>query len=299
MERHLFSLIFSVFTAAAVFSQAPSQIDQLRIQVWADLDPIPGLFEEDGESVASGADSDSKAEPGSSVKDSINSDNSTNSTKSDNSTNPDNSTNAINSTNSANSTNSTNSAESEELSLKEKVFHQKFDFAINRTKEIAPFLMSGMLDGWYFEYTPYDKARKVDEYWDFKEIMPFNSKVNTLTYNSPEVEEDRLVCWVYCNRTESQKKAFKSWNSIVHPHIHGKGAGNVQDGFKGIQDAVSEAAKNAVREYWRMYIKNKPKEISGKVLLIRNPRIYIKGGQYIVDLDFFMETDRIVLYNYY
>lgn len=256
MEKHIFSLILSFFLAGTLYSQAPSQLDQLRIQVWADLDPIPGLFEEEADEKEGFTESNSD-------------------------------------------TKKENTANEKEYSLKEKIFHQKFDFAINRTKEIAPFLMAGMLDGWAFEYTPYDKNRKVEEFWQLKEIVPFNAKINPLSFNSPKVEEDRLVSWVYCDRTQAQIDSYKAWNSIVHPHIHGKGSGNVQDGFKGIQDAVSEAAKNAVREYWRMYIKNKPKEISGKVLLIRNPRIYIKEGQYIVDLDFFMETDRIVLYNYY
>lgn len=259
MERRLLPLIILIFFGFTVSAQAPSQIDQLRIQVWADLDPFPGDFSEDGTETA-----DAKNE----------SENTTLKETSD-------------------------VEENSEQSLKEKIFHQKFDFAIERTKEISPFLIAGMLDGWSFEYTPYDKTRRVDEYWDFNQLVPFNKNVNQLTFNNPKVEEDRLVCWVYCNRTESQKRNYKAWTSIVHPHIHGKGTGSVQDGFKGIQDAVSEAAKNAVRDYWRIYIKNKPKEISGKVLLIRDPRIYISSGQYVVDLDFFLETDRIVSYNYY
>ncbi len=57
--------------------------------------------------------------------------------------------------------------------------------------------------------------------------------------------------------------------------------------------------KNAVREYWRIYIKNKPKEIYGMLLLIGVPRVYISEGQYVADLEFFMETDKIVKYTYY
>jgi len=54
-----------------------------------------------------------------------------------------------------------------------------------------------------------------------------------------------------------------------------------------------------VREYWRTMVKNKPKEILGRVLLIQDPRIYIYEGQYVVDLDFFLQTDRIILYSNY
>ena len=81
--------------------------------------------------------------------------------------------------------------------------------------------------------------------------------------------------------------------------VKGCGSASVQDGFEGIKQACSNAAKNAVREYWRTMEKNKPKEISGTLLLIRDPRIFIKNGRYEVDLDFFLETDRIVPYTYY
>jgi hypothetical protein len=85
----------------------------------------------------------------------------------------------------------------------------------------------------------------------------------------------------------------------VHPKIKGTGKAKVEDEFDGIREACSQAAKNAVRQYWRSLVENKPKEISGTVLLIGAPRIYIKSGLYIVELDFFMETDRIVPYIYF
>ena len=121
-------------------------------------------------------------------------------------------------------------------------------------------------------------------------------KINRLEFHNPEVEDDRLVCRVYCNRTDSQIIEYKRWLSINHPHIKGIGSAPISEGFEGIKKACSEACKNAVRDYWRIYRKNKPKEITGSVLLIRSPRIYVKSGQYVVDLDFFMETDRIIEY---
>ena len=178
-------------------------------------------------------------------------------------------------------------------------FHILFDYAINRTKEIAPFLLGGMLDGWSFEYTPYDKARHVEEYWSFEEIQPFNPSVNTIDYHDPEPRDDRLLCWIYCERTQEQQESYRYWTSITHPHIHGQGKASVQNGFKGIKEACSNALKQAVRDYWRTLIKNKPKEIDGKVLLIREPRVHIKDGQYVVDLDFFLQTDRIISYSLY
>jgi hypothetical protein len=174
-----------------------------------------------------------------------------------------------------------------------------FSVATSRLKEVAPFLMGGMINGWKFDYTPSDKMRTVAEFFSCEEAIPFNKQINPLSYKKPEVIEDKLYCWVYCDRTPAQQMSFEAWNSITHPKIHGVGQGSVEDGFDGIRTACENALKEAVRTYWQTMIKNKPKEIMGTVILIQNPRIYIKEGRYTVDLDFFMETDRIITYNYY
>ncbi|MGN0729814.1 hypothetical protein [Treponema sp.] len=178
-------------------------------------------------------------------------------------------------------------------------FERLYGFALSRTKQIAPFLMEGLLYGWNFEYTPYDKKRGVQEYWDFQPVRTFDSSVNQLEFHNPVLKDGKLLSWVYCNRTLAQQADYNRWISVIHPKVKGYGNAPVEDGFEGIRQACSSAAKNAVREYWRTLEKNKPKEISGTLLLIRDPRIFIKNGRYEVELDFFLETDRIVPYTYY
>lgn len=182
-------------------------------------------------------------------------------------------------------------------------FQKLYGFAIERCRSIAPFLVQGMLYGWDFEYTPYDKARGVQEYWSFTSKSDFDgaaaSGANRLEYQSPVVEDGKLMTWVYCARTPQQQLEFKRWSSINQPKVGATGEASVEDGFEGIQASCSAAAKQAVREYWRTKIKNKPKEISGSILLVGEPRIYIKNGKYVSDLDFLLETDRIVPYTYY
>jgi hypothetical protein len=230
-----FSIILLFFGTFAFSQEKPSQENEIRIQIWAELDQFPGKFE----------------------------------------------------------TNETPNTENYE---NQSDFQKQFSYSINRTKEISPFLIAGMLNGWNFEYTPSDKKRRVEEFWDFSLINEFNPQINTLEFNNIHPEDNKLISWVHCKRTNAQISYYKSWLSVIHPKIKGIGKASVELEFEGIKEACSQAAKNAVREYWRTQIKNKPKEISGKLLLIGNPRIYIKEGQYIVDLDFFLETDRIVEY---
>lgn len=241
LQIKLFLFIF--FSSLCLFAQVPSQKQQLRVQIWAEMDSFPGGLDE----VENTSDQDAQGKH----------------------------------------------------ELPKVSSSGLYDFAVARTKEIAPFLLSGMISGWTFDYVPYDKTRHIAEDFDFEEVIPYSSNVNPITYKNPIVEDDKLLCWAYCDRTDSQQLAFRRWSAIAHPKVHGIGKSSVEKGFDGIKEACSEAMKNAVREYWRIYIKNKPKEIYGMLLLIGVPRVYISEGQYVADLEFFMETDKIVKYTYY
>lgn len=189
--------------------------------------------------------------------------------------------------------------EAPDTSAEQSEFQKLYGFAIERCRDITPFLMQGMLYGWDFDYMPYDKARGVQEYWSFTPKRDFDNNVNRLEYQSPIVKDDRLLVWAYCERTPRQQLEYKRWESLDHPKVTATGEASVENGFEAIQESCSAAAKKAVREYWRTKIKNKPKEISGSILLVGEPRIYIKNGKYISNLDFLLETDKIVPYTYY
>ena len=286
MKKALVSrkLIFSAFFAAiaglfglsSVYSQTPSQKKSLRIQIWSELDEIPGVFSEDGASDEEEASNSAVSE------------------------NP-----AVESTSKTAQVTAAQTA-AKELSGKKDAFVSSaeadkrmvelFRYSISRARQITPFLMQGMLEGW-----TYDKTRQVKEIFEMGQVKPYDKLLNPITYRDPVPleQEGKLLCWATCDRTPMQQLAYERWASIVHPKIQGRGRGRVEDGFEGIQNAVEEAVKEAVREYWRGQTKNKPKEIMGTVLLIQDPRIYISEGQYVVDLDFFLQTDRIILYSNY
>ena len=168
---------------------------------------------------------------------------------------------------------------------------------VQRIKEVTPFLLEGMIYGWQFDYTPYDKARRVEEYFEFSPVQTLTDADKAqITYTKPWAQDDRLWCWVEFQRSPQMMHIFNSWQVITNPHIKGIGYARLIDGFEGIQEACGEALKNAVREYERKLIKNKPKEIMGRVMITEPPLIGIDAGRYIVTLDFFLETDRIVKY---
>lgn len=280
------SLPALLLTSGAV-SQVPNQSEQLRIQIWSELDPFPGDFG-DGNKAAKKAEADGTS-PGTALP----------ASEVAGETAPGQVSDGVPSAAGTKQTAAAPLPSSGGDAAYEAMRTRLYSFAIGRAKEITPFFLAGMLSGWTFEYTPSDKARGVNEFFEFGEVTPFDWSMNSIEYKDPLPEDNKLLVWAYCDRTELQQLSYRRWSSINLPKVRGRGRASVEKGFEGIREAVGNAIKNAVREYWRIYSKNKPKEITGRVLLIGVPRVYILEGQYVTDLEFFLETDRIVKYTYF
>ena len=185
----------------------------------------------------------------------------------------------------------------------------EFDYPIARIKEIVPFLMEGLVYGWNFVYTPSDKTRAVEEYMEVTPVRgdmgPSTPSTGSgtpgttefdITYSSVWIENNRFNCWVDYTRTPHEIQTYNLWASIQNPTIQGRGYGDLELGFEGIKQAAQDALKNAIRDYYRNTIKNKPKEITGRVLLRKTPMIGIDAGRYVIKLDFFLECGTILEY---
>lgn len=175
----------------------------------------------------------------------------------------------------------------------------QYDFPISRIRELGPFLVSGMVYGWEFSYFPSDKARNVEESFELTSLMASDLEIYNITYSDPWVQDDRLNCWCEYSRTTEQVRNYNLWNSIQNPSIQGIGYGKIKDGFDGIKTACEDAVKNAVRNHYRSKIKNKPKEITGRILIKSEPLLGIDSGQYVMKLDFFLEYGKIIEYLMY
>lgn len=172
----------------------------------------------------------------------------------------------------------------------------EFDYPIARIKEIVPFLMEGLVYGWNFVYTPSDKTRTVEEYMEITPVRGDGTTEFDITYSSVWIENNRFNCWVDYTRTPHEIQTYNLWASIKNPAIQGRGYGDLELGFEGIKQAAQDALKNAIRDYYRNTIKNKPKEITGRVLLRKTPMIGIDAGRYVIKLDFFLECGTILEY---
>lgn len=186
-----------------------------------------------------------------------------------------------------------------ELEVAQDTEAGRYDYPLNEIKEVAPFIINGMVYGWKFSYTPSDNARGVEENLEVLEIEDSELISGGIRYFSPWIENNRLNYWCEYTRTSSQIQNYDLWSSINNPKIHGRGYGQLSDGFDGIKNAAKDALKEAIRSYYRNLIKNKPKEITGQVLIRDLPTLGITSGRYVINLDFFLECGKIVEYTVY
>ena len=169
-------------------------------------------------------------------------------------------------------------------------------------------------------YTPSDKTRGVEEFFEITPVRDDGLSAQVfeenlvssrserlpealegqpafdIKYSSVWIEDNRFNCWVDYTRTDYEVQTYNLWASIQNPTIQGRGFGELSLGFEGIKQAAQDALKNAVRDYYRNTIKNKPKEITGRVLLRKTPMIGIDNGRYVIKLDFFLECGTIIEY---
>lgn len=187
----------------------------------------------------------------------------------------------------------------DEIPLKEYKQDNKkqfYDFSVQRLKELAPFVLEGMIYGWNFTYTPSDKARNIEEFFEFYPAVSFTAKQKDIKYEEPWIENGMLNVWIEFKKNQSMVDFQKQWNSIQNPKISGIGYGKMIDGVEGIQHAYSEAIKNAVRSHAQGLTRNKPKEITGSVLLYNYPKLRIDAGKYCANLDFYLQIHEIIPY---
>lgn len=229
MEKHLFKIkkyflliIIFIFETVVITSQTPSLIENIRFNMWADVDAYPGL--------------------------------------------------------------------------EDAADYSGYEYPIKQIKEIGPYLVNGMVCGWEFSYTPYDKTRGVEESLEVREIVSEDYIKRGINYSEPWIEGNNFNCWINYKRSDYDIQTYKLWSSIKNSVIKGTGYGPTEIGFEGIKEAAKDALKNAVRAHYRNIVKNKPKEITGKVLIRDLPIIGIDAGRYVIILDFFLEWGKIVEY---
>jgi hypothetical protein len=152
--------------------------------------------------------------------------------------------------------------------------------AAERMLEEARILLSAMIYGYRFVYTPSDVLRGVEELFELIPIAEIPWGDPRLEILFTERQGNRLQAKIAYGLVEHQRNRRSAWASNMIPLSGGTGAESVFQGQSARMDAYRDAVKQAIKEYARARFLNKPKELRGDVLLWGEPYTVISQGAY-------------------
>lgn len=156
--------------------------------------------------------------------------------------------------------------------------------AVKQILAEARIILSGMLYGYTFLYTPSDNSRQVKEIFELKPVreIPWGDPHLSVAYY--EQKDNQLYARVNYDLNEAQTAQLAAWHSNTVPVASGRGKWSLFEGEEPKLASLKEAIKQAIRAYMRPRENNKPREISGELLIWDEPRTVIIDGDYVTTL---------------
>ena len=161
---------------------------------------------------------------------------------------------------------------------------------------LSTTVMEGMVYGWKFSYTPFDKRRAVAEEFELESLRSIPSGDSRLSVTELRSQYPYLYCWAEYRVTDAIALHRTEWIRINYITAKGSGSAERKLEIDGVRQAYRYAALAAVRGYLRKNIKNKPKAVNGKMLIKDNPRVYVSGGKFTAELTVYLEIKEVIPY---
>jgi hypothetical protein len=154
------------------------------------------------------------------------------------------------------------------------------DVAEKTLLEQARVLMSGMVYGWTFSYTPGDKARRVQESFALAPVAQILWGNPRLRVIETEVSNMRLWGRISYALDDEEMRRRAAWDSNVAAVSTGQGTAALQHGAGARREALESAIRDAIRRSLDTRYLNKPREITGEVVLWTDPSVVVRSGTY-------------------
>ena len=159
--------------------------------------------------------------------------------------------------------------------------------ARRRGLEEARLILSAMIYGFRFRYTPADRLRQIEEEFTLIPVAEIPWGDSNMRVADAYVEDSLLFLKAQYELQEFQFARRRAWASNSVQAGSGVGSHSVftSPSSEGKRQAFEEAMKNAVREALRPVHFNKPREVTGEILLWSEPQTIIQSGAYTTRLD--------------
>ncbi len=152
----------------------------------------------------------------------------------------------------------------------------------------AAWVFGGMIWGFEFTYTPYDKTRAIQESFD---IVPIESLAAAAPALSPEtspsaaaqpraISSGQLFSYAEYRPEAALVALMHSYANDPWRGSQGIGKADMNLGVKGRRAAYVDGLRASVRSYLQGIEPNKPRLVKGRVVFDRPPSLEIIGGYY-------------------
>ena len=160
----------------------------------------------------------------------------------------------------------------------------------------ASEILSGMLYGYEFYYVPYDKSKNIAEEFKLTPLAHIQWGDPNLKIAATERRGNRVYVKLNYYLESFQEARREAWSSNTFPIASGNGRGNLFAGRTAKRESLSQAIKEAIRNHLRPRVFNKPRELSGQLLIWKEPRIIIEEGSYLTLVTIKLRVSEITPY---
>jgi hypothetical protein len=171
--------------------------------------------------------------------------------------------------------------------------------AQHRALEEARAILSGMIYGYRFRYTPGDAVRKIEEEFSLIPVAEILWADPNMRVADAYIEDSLLFVRVTYQPEDFQVARRRAWSSNSLEASSGVGSYSVftAPSPEAKRRALHDALKNAVREALRPVHFNKPREVSGEILIWNEPHTVIQSGAYTTRTDVKLRVKEIRSYS--
>ncbi|MGO9409296.1 MAG: hypothetical protein ACLQCB_00945 [Spirochaetia bacterium] len=152
--------------------------------------------------------------------------------------------------------------------------------AARTAMEEARVLLSGMVYGWTFDYTPANSARGVAESFSLTPIAQIPWGSPRLRVVETQTVEQKFWARASYSMDDSEAARRSSWESGTALLSEGEGKANVMKGPAAKNLAFQDAVRDAIRVALHGTYVNAPQRIRGDVVLWEDPRSAVRSGMY-------------------
>jgi hypothetical protein len=156
------------------------------------------------------------------------------------------------------------------------------EVARQRILDEAAWVYSGVVYGFDYAYTPYDKARALEERFELAPLGSIGPQSLALTGGAKARSDYDIRVYVEYVPDEAQAKLMDSYRTDPWKGSQGIGKADILRGVPGRDEAYRDALRAAVRAYLQALEPNKPRLAKGRVAFERPPSLIVSDGYYVV-----------------